>query len=505
MKKIIVYALIVLVILSGLNLLNYRTSIIDNMISSFNEDDALTINSPKVPLVIQGQWDLEESISTNQDITSRKDEGSIFISPAIIEYNTSIITNPNFSSKYVKLSSYLNVKVSNVPEAFDINQEYVDVYKAQDNNVMSQEFMLVDSGKLVVIDTNSIDIYKKTRDVSDQEGSQKYTEYLKNLSSNESSTRDSSFAFSASFRVNNPNTSSKLRYKYITYFFSKLEGDRNVNAMATDNIVFFRDQSLWTVKQELNTSGQTERIVTSVGLVGSEDENLNFISDTFLRRIDYVNDNYIAFTNIRGNSAGYSEKYSIMDLFQLSLNQPLTVINIAGESGVETYTSRFIANNNEIEDSNLSENINTNPDYTNIGIYRNPLQWKFISNVETLPSDSSIGGIRRTFDLDIMPIIDIAKTYNESMNWNYIRNRVPSAVTASASTNNNYVFIQAESELKVYPLYNSNLFITPFLEIPNTENQTLVSIKWYKNENFEIIKNEFEKLNKINITVIKPE
>ena len=194
-----------------------------------------------------------------------------------------------------------------------------------------------------------------------------------------------------------------------------------------------------------------------------------------------------------------------MDLFQLSLNQPLTVINIAGESGVETYTSRFIANNNEIEDSNLSENINTNPDYTNIGIYRNPLQWKFISNVETLPSDSSIGGIRRTFDLDIMPIIDIAKTYNESMNWNYIRNRVPSAVTASASTNNNYVFIQAESELKVYPLYNSNLFITPFLEIPNTENQTLVSIKWYKNENFEIIKNEFEKLNKINITVIKPE
>ncbi|MFM1536562.1 hypothetical protein ABGF25_07960, partial [Helcococcus ovis] len=77
-----------------------------------------SIEKPDNKLDITGKWKLLETIdiSTGKNTDEVGNATTLFISKKIFDFNDTYILEPNITSRYVNYLTYLNNKISKVPE-----------------------------------------------------------------------------------------------------------------------------------------------------------------------------------------------------------------------------------------------------------------------------------------------------------------------------------------------------------------------------------------------------
>lgn len=475
-----------------------------------NSDDELdssnNISVPNNTLDIQGIWTLVKEYNISEKKSENTNIANIFISRKVSQFEDAFILNPNISSRYVNLISYLSNKIATLPEDLDFGDEMVKVYKISDNLSTSFEFIDIGDGKLLSIYLRKILIFEKHQDLTAAQIDDKYKE-LNQLSENTSEIENTEFGLAISFRVRDNTVRDYIKYNYYTYFFKKTKDDVFPKIIKVRDIIIPKSTGLWTIKQEAvdeNTNTIRNYKLSANQTFIDDDLKVNNIQDNFLRRIDYVNQNFIAVTNYFDTGKSISDSHSIFNIHELASNKPLSVTEIAGNDGNRVYQTAFKEVSNQII-SNQSMNITSlNPNPKNIGMERDKMSWKFISNLDVEINASTGSRFTKQFDLNFSPIINIGQNPNSNLTWRDIISRKPGAIDATVSPNSTYVLVQNANSLEIFPIIYNYIGNKALFSIQNVDNYELVSINWIQNENIDGYYDEFNKLDKLNNYIIMP-
>ena len=523
MKKLLTIFLALIVLLSGCG--NF-----DFSFDFSNSQNYLNVITPKNNNKLSGKWKLLKSFYFDKekvdDAKTILDKENIFISSKVIDYKNSKFIDPKITSKYVRKDSYFTSKSITPPEDLVLKDDKISIFKVQDDRLNAQEFIKTSEGKLLIIDTNSIDTYIKEEAINDDQIQQKYNEALNELSQTTSNNEYNDFAVSLMFRKRKegPNQDNS-DYDYFTYFIKMQEQDINPVVLGVDNLVYFKDVSLWSIEhtrqKDEDTGIEIDRIFSNPTFT-EEENKLNTYSDLYSKRIDYVDDNYVGITRMDKANNTYGESYIILQANDINIDKALRINNIGGSDAVDNFRSAKSDNINLIANQYDDELVEiSSDDLQNIGIKREQMSWKFITNLQArLEPSGNI--IKRNIDLEFIPIIDIANNENINIAWKDVISRVPSALDAMVSENinqvvsandlpeesdtisnqfNGYVAIQAQTQVSIHSINNSRISQVPLVSIQNSGVE-LVGVKWYQKDEISGIYDEYVKLPKRVIEVL---
>ncbi len=472
------------------------------------EKGLLTVVKPLSENDIMGRWQLEDSFTNKNADTkftkadSKDLDKEIFITNSVFAYNNIKIINPTITARYINIQDYMNSRGLENPEGFEIKNENVVVYKFQDEKILSQDLIQLPDGDILIFQKNEMKRYKKIGSIDASEENEYYLELKNAIEGTDSNPASMEYAFSLGVRKNNYNNSGEsLDYKYVTYFVVKEKEALLPSVISVRNLVFSKDSVLWTVAHERSyTQDKSPLIVDKVSVnptFRDEPSKINFIEESVARRIDYVNDNYIAFTNKNQVSTNNYEYYEIHSLNQLAKNKPLTVNNIGGPKAVDLFNSAFSDTLRSI--GNQSDNIlDYKVDQSNIGLVRNRMSWDFVSNFQATISETG-RTVYRSIPLKISPILDIGAYDNKNISWRDVLNRVPFATNALVSPDGKLILIQSKNHIALYSIYNNFISLNPQFTITNVYDSDIVLSKWYPTDSIKTIHEDYLKLPKMNV------
>ncbi|WP_297376137.1 hypothetical protein [uncultured Helcococcus sp.] len=470
-----------------------------------DNDKLNIINKPEVALGIQGIWEkvYEYNIADEKTLENIEAE-ELFISKEVVNFKDSYILDPKINSRLVNYDLYMKNKITNPPKEIGQSDVMIKVYELSNNVAISQEFILLPDSRLLTIYLGNISIYDKKSEVSKSVAQEKY-EQVKGMITGNQGANDRKFALAISFRQRDTAVSNFTKHNYYTYYMKKNKDDESPDVLKVRDIVLPKTTDLWTVEQEIldNRDGSfNHQKLTANPTFSEENKKTNSIQDNLYRRIDYVDKDYIAVTNFDHSKSNISESYNIFDIQELSKKSPLQISEIAGPNGVEIYQTTFKENANLIFTSQDLNSIDLKADLSRVGLQRIRNGWKFISGIDQEISSTSGNRIYRKFDLNITPIINIAKTQATKLTWRDILERRPNAIDATISPENDFVLIQSRDTLELYPIYYNFISSNPLFTIHNTEDYEIVMAEWIGDKNIDDIYNEFSKLPQVNNHIV---
>ena len=468
-----------------------------------SSDNLFKISSPNLENNLIGSWKKKQSIIINnerKDQINQADEyDEIFISPSVFEFSKVKILNPSVSARYVKLGGYLrSIEVELLEDSNVDAEQDVIVYKFQDNNTMSQDLIQTEDGKIISFHRDFLNIYTKQSDIKESQEKERYDKIKASIEGVSTPQKNRDFAISIGLRKNKyKETGDTLSYEYKTIFLDRLNKDKTIDAMTVKDLVFYKDSVLWSVEHnrviDPNTGLRSDRISANPTF-RSFDKKMNFLQDNRLRRIDYVNDNYIAMTWKNEISEDNYDSYDIHNLNELSKDSPLTITKIGGVEAYENFKSIYNQNIKIMGDRN-DEVIAHNMVEKNIGIKRGRMSWNFISNIEA-KSKFENRTLYSSFSLQFIPIIDIGKFDNKDISIENVNSRVNGMISADVSPDGQFIMIQSENEISIYSLYNNFISVTPSITVRIDNPSEVVMVKWYPVEEIEPVKDDYSKLDK---------
>lgn len=466
-------------------------------------EDIFKISAPKVVNNLNGIWKKKKSINIDKQVENLAnvsgDYDAIFISPRVFEFSKVKILNPSISARYVKLRGYLRSIELELDQDNDLDIEQdVIVYKFQDNNTMSQDLIQTEDGELISFHRDFLNVYEKDSEISETLEKEKFDQLKASIEGTSTLQKNRDFAISIGLRKNKyKETGDTLSYDYKTIFINRLNSNKVIGAMTVKDLVFYKDSVLWSVENKRlidpNTGARTDRISANPTF-RSYDKKMNFLQNNKLRRIDYVNDNFIAMTWKNELSEDNYDSYDIHNLNELSKDAPLSISKIGGDEAFENFKSMYNQNIKLMGDRN-DEIIAHNMVNKNIGIKRGRMSWDFISNIEA-KSKLKNRTLYSSFGLQFIPIIDIGKFDNKDISVDNVNSRVNGMITADVSPDGQFIMIQSENEISIYSLYNNFISVNPNITVRVDNPSELVMVKWYSSEEIEPVIDEYSKLDK---------
>nr|WP_276939111.1 hypothetical protein [Helcococcus sueciensis] len=473
-------------------------------------DSSNNISIPDNDLDIEGIWKFTKDYNISELSDEKLNINEIFISRKVSKFETAFILNPSISSRYVNLTSYLTNKVAKLPEDFneklEISEDMVKVYKISDNLSSSFEFVDIGKGRLLTIYLRKIIIFEKNSELTENEIENKYKE-LSELRQNSTDVANNEFGLAISFRVRDNSVNEYIKYDYYTYFFKKTKDDVFPKILKVRDIVIPKTTGLWTINQSIvedETNMITNYRLSANQTFIEDDLKVNNIQDNFLRVIDYVNQGFIAVTNYVDTGKSLAESYSIYNIHELASNKPLNANEIAGNDGNRIYQTAFKEVSNQIISNELINITALSPNTRNIGIEREKMSWKFISNLDVEINSATGARFTKQFDLNFSPIINIAQIPANNITWRDIISRKPGAIDATVAPNSTYVLVQNVNSIEIFPIIYNFIGNKALFAIQNVDDYEMVSVNWIQNENIDGYYEEYNKLDKLNNYIIIP-
>lgn len=468
------------------------------------------ITTPKTKLKVSGVWKKTDEINLYENSEENKSKDSdIFISKSVIAIDDNYILNPSINTKYVNFKSYTDSKFIEIPKNINLNFDAVKVYEFYNNMSFSQEFIKVDENKMLTFKLGKIIIYERKSEINKDEEDKKFLE-VQSLVRGETNIAPNDFGLAIAFRERNTESEKQVDYDYYTYYIKKSKNDDKPTIIKTNDIVVPKQSGLWTITTSVKDSQKNDSkggfknfTLAANPTFIDESKKINNISDTVYRRIDYVNQDYIAVTNYDYLSDSIAQSYNIFNMAALANKEPLKITNIAGNTGKEILITRFNENARSLFNKSELSLLPATPDFSNIGMRRIANNWQYISNIN-LDSKFSGNKVSTEFTIGITPVLNLDSNENRLFTWRDIIARRPGAIDATVSPDKKYILIQTSNSLEFYPIYYSYIGTTPLFSIQNVNGYEIVMTNWISQENIDSLYKEYDKLEKLNSYIIQP-
>lgn len=443
---------------------------------------------------LDGTWQVVKRLG--DDIMPYEDDpmldGLAIFSYDKIVFGDNIITDIQYSIKRVEADDLLFYQYRAKAEDLGISNKKVDVVSISSNNRSLYEFIKIDDNRIITAVDN--EFYMLTRR-SAENGILSYDEkYIKGEGSSQEKAQETEILRSGILlglkRISNPNN-GQYDITYRTLWI-RAENRNLYPTLETSNLFVPRKTGFWDIGShsekidgymydsiyaypdflyDYPNMGH-ELVVEEPGAI------LNLLKDSHLRQhIKYVGNDYIAVENINigGDASILDRRYQVLPIDNVQNSSGIKISDIVGKSGREAFL-RSAQSSLEIKDIRDVKILADEKDEENFTVARHNGHWIMKGRVSYSDEYDKVEYL--DFNINIIPPAELVNYDELCLSWNAIKTKLPSAVDAYASPNEDMLIIMDIDTLYIYSLEGNELSDKPIGKINLHEGEEVVMAEW---------------------------
>lgn len=476
MKKLLFIIILILSIILLASCATENNSITDNIIAPSNND-----------LPITGKWIIKDYKMSNTDI--KKDElaktrigDEILFHEDLFVLGEGYYLEPSFKTKHINTLDYFVYQYNINPKELNINQDESQVISLMKDGQLLYEFVKKSEDSAIV---NIDGVFFYLTQVSEEVEEEKIAEY--------------SYADKARFKAANIEEDDILRsgvliglksldlesnqrdiekWNYRTIFIRSYNKDI-ANIYEMDNIFLPRKTGFWNIKidREEDHGKVNDRILASPIDKTSDSKKIKSIKDeeeSSLKNILYIGNDYISIENVGRVNKGERiiELYPIDNVKE---GNPIAISDITGDIGKKRFLEAGKKEIQMIHNEYKNSPVDLKPNEENFGLFRRNGCWIFKGRYNYVKEDE----YKYTdFNIQYIPPKEIVQYDEVSIPWNTIKSKVPEAIDAFTSPNDDMVLIITSNKILVYLIDEGDISYTPAAKIELKSGEKPIMAEW---------------------------
>ncbi len=431
-------------------------------------------------MIIEGTWKIAEKLvpdSIEQDIIEKYNNANWFyISDELVKFQNRFTTNPSFKTRYINYNEFMKDSLKG-----SINTDIIDgegsILTVTDGQYFYQDILVLSEEKIAFLYDGILFIFDKVDNNVSKEIIAEARELSKTevSSENDKNNKRSDTAVLLGIKTPRKDQQGNSYYTYKTVMIRKTSNKEPV-IYSIKNLLLPRNTGFWMVGQEhiVDENGSRDVLFANPLAVENTNSNRYLLGDKNNSSITYLGKDYVSLEIY--NYISSDRTYGIFNLNSLADNNKIDVMEIAGETGVQTFRDDTVkALSGTTIEGNILELNKTN----NIGIKRTNDRWNFISNI-VLKHNSNLQ--TREYRVSLIPTIDIIENDTLSVPWESIKNKLPGAIDAYSSPDESMLVVQNSNELLAYDLENGIISNESFLSARINETDRIIMAQWVQGE-----------------------
>jgi len=451
------------------------------------------ISAPKnMNLPIVGEWVIEDyKLSAISEMS--KDEAESYIGTKaifhekLVSIGESYFINPSFKIKNVNADDYLTYFYKTSPGFLNIESERIQVISVTDKEQFFNEFIKV-SEDVAIVNIDGVFFYlKKVSDKVEIDDANllklpKEIAMTENTDSIEKDVSSGILLGLKSLDLNGEGNMESWTYRTI-YIRSQNKDIANIQEM--EGLFLPRRSGFWKI--EVIREGIDDKVndkISAYQLDKKPDEEIKMEMFSFtpesqpeeqntIKNILFVSNDYISIENIHYRNKGqrYLEFYPIDNI---NNGNPIKISDIMGEAGKEALMQGF--NREMAQDMDYKNTVlDINPNETSFGIFRRNGMWIFKGRVNYIENSSYL---YRDFNINILPTKELISFDELLVPWKEIKSKVPEALDAFTSPNEDIAVILTYGYILIYRIDNGTLSDEPIERIKLNSGEKVVMAEW---------------------------
>lgn len=432
-------------------------------------------------LMIKGTWKLKDKVvpeNIENDILEKySDTEWYYLTDEIVKFESRYTEKPNFKTRYLNFSEFIKDLSKETKETEKYIKGEGTVFTVTDGQYFYQDIFVINDNEIAFVYDGILFVFEKVSSDVSKEIITNVKELIIEKNSDDDTVVDKKNDIALLLGIKTPrkDKNGNSYYTYRTVLFRRNNKHKPL-IYSIKNLLIPRATGFWMVGQEhiIDDRGTRDVLFSYSLAVGNKESSRYLLGEKNNNSIIYLGKDHVALEIYDYISS--ERTYGIYDLNRLSDNTRLSILDIAGELGVQTFkdeTAKILSA------STIEEDLVDDLDITNIGIKRTNDRWNFVSNINMRVNNNLQ---TREFRISLIPTIDLIDQDSLSVPWDAIRTKLPGAIDAYTSPDKSVLVVQNNNELLAFDLNDGIISNESLLSAKINENDRIVMAQWIMGE-----------------------
>lgn len=452
---------------------------------------------------ISGRWKIEGYKKSNEDILNEKKVRELLNKEIIFHKKVAVIgndlcLNPSYKIKNVDSSDYLLYQYKVKPEYLNIKSKKVQIVTLTSEEKFFYEFIKEDDDKIIIKIDGGFFYLTKISDELKEEDLEKYIKDCKKDGNNHLADKGdeglkSGVLLGLRYRDNSQSKDEMEGWKYRTIWIAS-ENKSLDRIYGMEDLFLPRKTGFWKVGVDKTDENSKESLYAySINKEPVETESLQEIKEiakNSVNTIVYIGNDYISLEYVEDFPAGKTG-LETLPIDNMRSDNSIKISDITGENGkqifYESATKEFSSDRN-VE----SEYLDIKPNEESFGLARKNGHWIMKGRLNFLEGNKDV---YKDFNIKIIPPKELVLYDELAVSWNAIKLKVPDAVDAFTSPNEDIALIFTPNKILTYAIEKGKLAKKPLRELELNDSETVVMAEWATGKYVDRWEKEFLKNN----------
>ncbi|KJR45231.1 hypothetical protein UF75_4375 [Desulfosporosinus sp. I2] len=433
---------------------------------------------------LEGQWKVNQTMQSNGNSggDNQSWEGkTIQFTREVAMLGDYVWSNPAFKIKKVNSTNYLMTKYLNLSSTLMPNSKEVEVITVSSAESFLGEFMKIDETKLIAFVQNKALYLQK---VSDQVDSSLTSANLNDFKTNRQNNLGASGVLVGLKIPKESGANGDEDHTDFTYQTLWLALDnKKLHPILTGNNIFFpRSSGFWELQVRQVQEGATMEDVLSAHDVSTKAQEQRLRTMEISRGedkkgaskkvIDYIGNDYVAVENdINGNHL------QVLPVDKISTPEGIKLSDLLLNSGFATFSNARAQARRSLNTINNITSFDDDGFEQNFGLIRKNGHWYLRGRINYYDQDSNDPNYM-DFNVNLVPPAKLIFYDTLWLSWQYIKDRVPDAVDAFTSPNQDMALVLTKTKLQVYAISAGQLGNEPLAKIDLQSGASVIMAEW---------------------------
>lgn len=436
---------------------------------------------------ISGKWTIEKSVDGPYS-KGVSDGGESLIGREVLFHNSAVVVDrdyvlePSFKYKSVNISDYLLYKYKINPEYLDLDEKEVEVISISSNNQFFYEFVKYDEDEMFFFNKDKFYFLRKKVDEVSKEEVERYISVEQNImriaNIEEMDTLRSGVLLGIkSYEYDEINQEDNWTYKTIWI----RTNNRNLSSIyEMDNLLVPRKKGFWMVYVERNINNSS--IIDEINAVEKRKYPEEYIEDTrlfsfgiemklasvepsIMKNILYVGNDYISVEEI--DLSNNKKNLKTYPIDYLDNGKAVKISDILGTEGLKT----FVDGAQSIMKSDTSMFL----DEESFGLFRRNGYWIMKGRINYNADGEEL---YKDFNIKAIPPKELVNYDELLISWNKIKSKIPEAIDAFTSPNEDILIVVTRNNLQIYAIENKEISPKELGRIKLNSSDSIIMAEW---------------------------
>lgn len=469
-------------------------------------DKIVSPSNNQIP--ISGEWKVVKFVAggypglTDEEAGKWLGRTGIFDSRVAV-FDEEICVGPDYKVKNVDSSDYFLYQYKVNPDYVGIQDSKIQVVTVMSKDGFFYEFIKASEDSLIVNVDGVFFYLEKNSDSVDEKSIE---EYMKKAGRTDSTDKrsenrgaNSGVLLGLRYYKKTGVKSSEGKWDYRTIWISSRDMVPGT-IYGTQGLFVPRKSGFWRVGVKNREEGRYNIDTLFAYAVGKETEEEDMEGGSYIenqniqRTILYVGNDYVSTEYQKGEGPGSQPVFQVLPLDNIEHAMAVKISDIAGEGGVRALNEGFISHMKDKDELSY-----TSPREESFALSRRNGHWIMKGRLNLTSGDVPY----MDFNIKSIPPSNLVVYDELCLSWREIKERIPEAVDAYTSPNEDIAVIITGNAIWVYNISNRRLSEKLLKKIRLKEGETVVMAEWASGKYTDKWEREFLKNDTVELGQIQ--